>query len=455
MLRYIPLVLLAAGLSATTSSPVLSQTHSYRPPLAPAPPVPPITPVAAQALLEPLKPRIQELLPILKGTGDYDAYFTAAFIAQVPKAKFDQVNAQLTGALGPVQGIEAIVPAGRNQAMVTVGYRDGTASMAMVFAESPPYQVSGLLVTGTTSREASVAAVVDSIKALPGTTNFAIARLDGSKPTLIASHNPDHPLALGSAFKLVILAELVRATNASERKWSDTVTLDGSELPGGVFTQVPQGTQVPLDQLATMMISLSDNSATDVLLKALGRTKVEAMLPVVGVAKPSGMRPFLGTMEAFKLKGIDKGALGQRYIALDEAGRRAMLDKEVAAQPGSAVDPNLFKDGKPVMIDTIEWFASASDMVRVMDWLRRNSEGNPTARQILSVNPGIGAAAAKWRYAGFKGGSEPGVINMTLLLQGKDGGWYALSGGWNNAAAAVDSARFAGLLTRAAELAAP
>jgi hypothetical protein len=105
----------------------------------------------------------------------------------------------------------------------------------------------------------------------------------------------------------------------------------------------------------------------------------------------------------------------------------------------------------------VEWFATPGDMVRVMDWLRRHTESGPAAeaRAILAKNPGVGTGPAeRWRYLGYKGGSETGVIAMTFLLHGKDSGWYALSASWNDPAAAVDDVRFAGLMARAVELAA-
>ncbi len=238
---------------------------------------------------------------------------------------------------------------------------------------------------------------------------------------------------------------------AGERHWDDMVTLDGTPLPGGFYADKPAGTKVSLREIAERMISVSDNSATDILLATLGRQKVEAMLPVVGFTA-SRNRPFLGTLEAFKLKS---GALGTRYVALDEKGRRALLDGEVKAMPISAIPADLFAAGKPLGIDTIEWFASPADLARTMDWLRRNTEGGPAAeaRAILAKNSGIGPTPA-WSYVGYKGGSEPGVMNMTFLLQAKNGGWYALAGSWNNPAAAIDEARFASLMRRAVELAA-
>ena len=275
---------------------------------------------------------------------------------------------------------------------------------------------------------------------------------------MLDGHRANTPFAIGSAFKLIILAELVRATNVGERKWDDLVTLDGSVLPAGGYMLRPKGTRVSLRELATQMISISDNSATDILLKTLGRAKVEAMLPVVGASDPARNRPFLSTMELFKLKGIDTNDLAGRYLAQDEAGRRGMLDGEVADLPALLIRPTLFRDGKPVRIEQIEWFLSPADLVRVMDWLRRNTEGpgGADARAVLSKNPGIAPpAASKWQWVGYKGGSEPGVINMTLLLEAKSGDWYVLTGSWNDPARAVEEARFVALVSRAAELAAP
>ena len=98
--------------------------------------------------------------------------------------------------------------------------------------------------------------------------------------------------------------------------------------------------------------------------------------------------------------------------------------------------------------------ASVSDLARTMVWLRDHSAATPTtaARGVLAVNPGIGWPAGTWKYAGFKGGSEPGVVNLTFLLQRTDGVWFVLAATWNNPARAVDEAAFAALVNRAGVL---
>ncbi|WP_404334382.1 serine hydrolase [Sphingomonas sp. MMS12-HWE2-04] len=400
--------------------------------------------------------RVRELAGILAGTGDYDGFFTSGFRAQVPKAQFAAIGAQLVQANGPVQRIEGFEMVDPYAGTVRVAFRDATATIQMRVEPSAPNQVSSLLVTGFAAREASVDAVLSALQGLHGTTGFAVAKLGAGAPALVKAHNADRAFAVGSAFKLVILAELVRATNAGERRWDDLVTLDGAPLPGGGYNLKPKGTQVSIRELATQMISISDNSATDILLATLGREKVEAMLPVVGVADPARNVPFLGTLEAFKLKYVQGGAYAKRYAALDLPGKRALLSGEVAAIPLILVSPPPGPP-KPTLIDQVEWFFTPADIVRILDWLRRNSDGPKGAdvRAVLSKNPGIGPAAAKWQWVGYKGGSEPGVIEMSLLLQAKNGEWYVVTGSWNDTLQPVEESRFAALISRAAELLAP
>jgi len=434
----LPLLLIASAATAQSSSPP--------------------TPSAAPAASKALQDRARDVAAFLGGKGDYDSLFAPGFREKVPKATLDAVIGRLSGAGGAVTGIERLTPETPDSGTLVVGYAHGVVSIRIMVDSAEPHQLVGLLATGMTAREASLDAIMDTLATLPGTIGFALARLDGPAPRTILARNADRDFAIGSAFKLVILSELVREVTAGERHWDDLLTLDGTQLPGGAYAAKPVGTTASIRELAEQMISVSDNSATDILLRTLGRAKVEAMLPVVGFHAAARDRPFLSTLDMFKLKGVAGGALGARFLALDEKGRRALIEGEVRNTPLSAIDPKLFASGKPQSIDTIEWFASPLDLVRVMDWLRRNTEAGPAAeaRAILAKNSFVGpVVAGAWRYLGYKGGSEPGVMNMTFLLQGKDGGWYGLTGSWNDTAAPVNESRFALLMSRAVELAAP
>lgn len=404
-------------------------------------------PAAAQAPATPLQARADQLLALLNGQATPESLFAPSFLAQVPADKVKGISSGLSSLFGKALSV-TVTPDQPNGARLLITYERGTVDMRLAVDASPPNQVIGLLITGSAFTQ-GLPQMIQTLRGFAGKTGFAFAKLGTGAPEMLASLQPDRDLALGSAFKLVILSELVRETGAGERQWTDMVTLDGGPLPGGTYTQMPAGTKVSLLELAQKMISISDNSATDILLTTLSRAKVEAMMTEVGWHDAARNRPFLTTLETFKIKGIAR--FRQAWPTLDEKGRRALL-KQIDAAPLSEIEPTLFKDGKPVLIEQVEWFAPPADMIRTMDWLYKHSESGAgaQARAILSINPGVPRSAgnAQWSFIGYKGGSEPGVITMTFLLQGKDG-WYAMSGGWNDPANPVDDNVFVGLMTGA------
>jgi len=58
------------------------------------------------------------------------------------------------------------------------------------------------------------------------------------------------------------------------------------------------------------------------------------------------------------------------------------------------------------------------------------------------VNTGLDMETGNFFYAGYKGGSEPGVLNMTWLLKSKSNAWYCLSASWNNEKKNLDENKF-------------
>ncbi len=50
---------------------------------------------------------------------------------------------------------------------------------------------------------------------------------------------------------------------------------------------------------------------------------------------------------------------------------------------------------------------------------------------LMGINPGV-AQPQNWEQVAYKGGSEPGVLNLTTWLKAKDGKQYCVSATWNN-----------------------
>jgi hypothetical protein len=400
---------------------------------------------AAAAARTPLAERAQDVIAIINGDGDPAALFTPAFLAQVPPEQLRAISAQIVQQYGRAVRVAGLAPRDDNSGTLDIATERGTLHIRIGIEAAPPHRIANLLVTGADLNGDTIEAVLAEIRALPGATGVALARLGDEGPRTIASAAPDRPLAIGSTFKLFVLAELDRQVRAGERQWTDVVRLGARSAPSGIMQNWPADAPVTLHTLATLMISISDNTATDTLLRIVGRENVERMMATIGVSTAARNRPFLSTMELFSLKAAPEPAFAAWRDA-DEAGRRAILARDYAEPDPARLPPTLFADG-PARIDSVEWFVTPDDLVRTMDWLRRNT--SDTARAILAVNPGNAALRGDFAYVGFKGGSEPGVINLTWLLQGRDGAWYTATGSWNNPDAVVDEQRFLTLMTRA------
>src|SRR4029077_16510325 len=194
-----------------------------------------------------------------------------------------------------------------------------------------------------------------------------------------------------------------------------TVTAQFKGLPPGELQNEPDGTRISVLDSAAMMISLSDNTAADLLTSLVGRPAVEAALTATGMASPDLDRPFLTTREIFVLKLDQWPALAQRYVTAGEPSRRALLASTVDRAPLPAVeDADVWI--APRDIDHLEYFASASDLCRAYTSLAAPARqpGLAPTRRFPSLNDdGLQLDPAQWQTTWFKGGSEPGVMTLT------------------------------------------
>ena len=402
-----------------------------------------------------LEKRAAEVAAIINAPENLEKTFAPDFLAAVPPAKFAEISKSLTDNYGKALKVVKITVKSEYSGEIEILFeKNYVAKINVGLVETPPHLINGLLVTGIEKTSNSLEEIVGELKKLPGKAAFTAVKLNDRDFSPVIAYNADQPLAIGSTLKLYILSELVRSIAAGERKWSDVIELTEQSLPSGQMQNWAQGSPVTLHTLAAMMISISDNTATDQLIETLGREKIEKMLTVTGNKNPDLSIPFLKTVEMFKLKGATKENYAKTYLEKDISDRRAMLAGEIAAFNKDDIDFKNFLT-KPTYISQLEWFASPNDLARLMNWLRLNSEKSPAdkARGILTINKALPEADAKnWNYVGYKGGSETGVINLTYLLQSKKGEWFVVSGGWNDENAAVKNDEFALLMQKAVKI---
>jgi beta-lactamase class A len=405
-----------------------------------------VTPALAEDT--PLQQKANEICALFRADpSGLERLFTPAFLAQVPAEKLSALTRSMVAQYGRCTSMRVVKADGALQGEVAVVMEKGYEARAQLVIEEPePHLVSGLLIRPPSPQLKSLAEVVAKLKALPGVTSLLVTPLGGGKPLIV--WNEEKPLGVGSAFKLWVLVELARQVEGG-RRLEETVPLkdEWKSLPSGILQEWPSGSPVTLASLATLMISRSDNTATDHLVMILGRESIEQGLAAAGHRHVAGMRPFLTTFELFRLKLLATAEERARWAKAKEAEKRRILTELGRdARPLSSARMSSFS--RPIDITALEWFASTGDLCRVMDKLRQT----PSVRPILAVNPGLPLDKEKWPFIGFKGGSEPGVLNLTFLLERKDGKAYCVAATWNDAKDPVLDETLAGLVITAISL---
>jgi len=397
--------------------------------------------------------RAQQLVDLFGGKIAFADYFDPYFQTAVPEAQFKAFSSGLIAQYGHAVTVDSVTPTSARSGTVLLRFEKGVATVLLDVGVGGDERVTGLRVTGVTVADDSFGRVAAEIAALPGQTGFLVAELDGKGFQPLSSTNADRQFAVGSTIKLYILDELAAQVAAGKRKWSDVVPLSHFSFSSAATANWPADTPVTLHTLANWMISVSDNGATDTLIHLLGRKPIEARMRAAGHSAPSRNVPLLTTVEAFALKGNNFADLRPRFIEGNDAAQRQLIEGNRDRLTLSNVDGISFTAG-PRFIDSLEWFASPNDIARLMIDLRTRQ--SKVLLAAMAINNGVGpVAAADWTYLGYKGGSENGVLSMSLLGERKsDGKWLVVTASWNNPDANVATEKFVGLVTRLLALAA-
>ncbi len=404
-------------------------------------------PAAAPAaeVRTPLEARADQVVALMNGKLEPGEVLSPAFRAAVPDAQIKALSATWTAQFGPALAVNLLEPRDGTRARLEIRMERAIAKGTIGIDPGEDNRINNLLFTAIEPLQVvgdTPQAIAAEVAALPGTTNLWFGQLGGGAPLI--SRNPDSPLALGSAFKLYVLAALAEDVKSGKRKWTDVVPLTEKSYPSGQLQNWPKGAPLTLHSLASLMISISDNTATDQLITVLGRKRILKAMKDSGHSNPAANDPFLTTRELFILKTMDPLVL-DRWRARTPDAITAVAVLMQVANP-SLEEVNAAFTAGPKAID-IEWFASPADLAKLFAHMRRTAD--PKAFEIMAINSQTTPAMkAAWPYAGFKGGSEPGVINLTWFLRDAAGKDWLLTMGWNNPAAAIDEGKALALAQR-------
>lgn len=280
---------------------------------------------------------------------------------------------------------------------------------------------------------------INDINSIPQTLNqlggiSSVKVYDLTNQRSVYDYKSNERLALGSEFKLYVLSYLNDLILNKKISWSDQMALqdDLKSLPSGKMWQLPTGTKSSLQQYAENMISISDNTATDHLINLLGRQNIQNSM--VGFnSYLHDNSPLMMTMDLFRSRTLAEDQVNQ-YVQSNESDRLLILDNLKKSMSFNEVAEKLSDWSQPRYINKMEWFASTDDICKTILKIKIQSDQDKTIYDILSKNtPFIWTEKDQnFSYAGYKGGSEEGVITMTYLLKLKNQKWICLSMGVND-----------------------
>lgn len=320
-----------------------------------------------------------------------------AFAAEVSPEQLSGIVGQMTAEFGALQGIDG------SGERLTVRLEGADVPTHIVL--DPEGRIAGLFFETPIPIAGGIEEHVAAIAALPGRTSVLVTT-DGAT---VAAHEPDAVLAVGSAAKLAILKAVDEAIADERLAMDDVFPLDPAlrSLPTGILQTWPAETPVTIATLANLMISQSDNTATDALLHLVGRATIEALTP--------RNTPFAATAELFKLMARENAALAAEWRGGTEAERRALLERlaELPLPSASAL----------TSAEDVEWYMSATEICALLDDVAENPA--------FAINPGL-ASPDDWEAIAFKGGSDIGVLNFSTRVVGHDGRVHCVVATWND-----------------------
>ena len=163
---------------------------------------------------------------------------------------------------------------------------------------------------------------------LDGVLALAVKDLTSGEEFFI---NADEIMPQASSIKITVLAELYRQVQQGKLKLTDEYIVRSEDLvPGSdiMLGLTPGVTRLTLRDLATMMVAVSDNSATNVLISRVGMDNVNAMLESQGLHVTRLRRKMMDLKAASE--GRENVATPREMMTLLETIHRGkLLNKEM------------------------------------------------------------------------------------------------------------------------------
>jgi beta-lactamase class A len=204
-----------------------------------------------------------------------------------------------------------------------------------------------LMLAGAAAAQPLGGQLRDRVAGFPGGVSLYAKNLDSGEAIGIRE---TEPVRTASTIKLAVMAALFDAIARGELQWSERLTITDAEKVAGsgvIESELSSGVQLPLQDVMHLMMALSDNTATNMILERFPADRVNAYLDRIGLGSTRSLRKILGkngpagVSAAGKLEKNQKYGLGvstpRDMVALVERMERGELVSAEASREMIAV----------------------------------------------------------------------------------------------------------------------
>ncbi|WP_278314641.1 serine hydrolase [Lolliginicoccus levis] len=346
-------------------------------------------------------------------------HFTEDFLANVSADELNDTLEQFGGF-----ATESIAADQPNELVIVASANEERLDIALSVNEAG--EIAGLTISPAAAEmpdpPASWDELDERLDAIAPEGAFLAARMDeDGSCAAVHERAATETVPIASVFKVFVLDAVARALDEGSISPETTMTVQDAtkSWPTGVLQDEADGTPVTVTEATELMMALSDNTATDLLIDLVGRDAVEESFARI-TGETGSNAPLLTTREMFILKAVDYPELADEYAALDgTTAKQGFIEGTLASTPlpplSEAADWTT-----PRHVDEIEWFASLDDVCNAYAALAEHDE--PLIEGAISRNDGgIRLDPQVWPTVWFKGGSEPGVLALSYRAVDSDG----------------------------------
>lgn len=191
--------------------------------------------------------------------------------------------------------------------------------------------------------------------AAPGVVTYQATNLATGK-TL--ARDADAPVRTASVIKVPIMVEAFYQAAEKRWRWEDRLTLDRKTAVGGsgMLLLLSDGLELTLHDAVTLMIVLSDNTATNLVLDALdgGPAAVNARMRTLGLPQTTVFRKAFSPDDPDnpdgKKYGLGRTTPAEMCALLTEMARGELINAEASVEMTDILKRQFYRDGIPARL---------------------------------------------------------------------------------------------------------